>query len=79
MSSSWSNAAAGFLNFFGAPAITALHPDYESPARVEKIVKDVIDHIEEILTTDDANAESLARFADERGVRVMSMGAALLR
>ena len=26
--------AAGFLNFFGAPAIAALDPDYESPARV---------------------------------------------
>lgn len=65
--------AAGFLSFFGAPAIAALHPDYESSARVANIVKDVIDRIEELLTTDDAAAESLARFADERGVRVMSI------
>lgn len=65
--------AAGFLNFFGAPAIAALHPDYESPARVEKIVKDVIDRVEEILAAHDADAESLARFADERGVRMMSI------
>ena len=65
--------AAGFLNFFGAPAITTLHPDYESPARIEQIVKEVIDRIEEILAIDDVEAESLARFADERGVRVMSI------
>ena len=65
--------AAGFLNFFGATAIAALDPDYESPARVEEVVKDVIDRVEEILTADDADAQSLARFADEHGVRVMSI------
>ncbi|HYB48459.1 MAG TPA: 3'-5' exonuclease [Streptosporangiaceae bacterium] len=64
---------AGFLSFFGDPAIAALHPDYESLARVEEIVKDVTDRIEEVLADNDADAESLARFADERGLRVMSI------
>ena len=65
--------ATGFLNFFGAPAIAALHPDYESPARVAEIVKNVLDRIAELLAGDDAAAESLARFADEHGVRMMSI------
>jgi superfamily I DNA/RNA helicase len=63
----------GFLNFFGAPAIAALHPDYDSPVRVAEIVKDVIDRTEELLTTHDADARALARFADEPGVRMMSI------
>lgn len=65
--------ATGFLDFFGALEIADLHPDYESPARVAEIVKNVLDRIEELLAADDAAAESLARFADEYGVRMMSI------
>jgi len=65
--------ANGFLNFFGAPAIAALHPDYDSPERVTKVVGDVIDRVEELLADEDAAAEPLARFAAEQGVRIMSI------
>jgi len=40
---------------------------------VAQIVKNVIDRVEELLAVGDAAAESLARFADERGVRTMSI------
>lgn len=65
--------ASGFLNFFGAPAISALAPGYESPARVEQITRDIIDRIGEIITSDSAPVKSLALFAAESGVRVMSI------
>lgn len=65
--------AAGFLDFFGAPAIAALHPDYDAPTRVAEIAASVVDRIEELLATDDADAEALKGFADERGVRMMSI------
>lgn len=64
--------ADGFLEFFGISAISALHPDYESPERVKQVVGQVIDRIEELLSGN-ASAESLSRFADERGVRLMSI------
>jgi superfamily I DNA/RNA helicase len=64
--------ADGFWGFFGAPAIAALHPEYESQKRVTGIVDDVLDRVAELFATD-ARVESLARFADERGVRMMSI------
>ena len=65
--------ASGFLSFFGAPAIAALSPGYEAPARVEQITRDVIDRIGEILASGDAPVKSLALFAARSGVRVMSI------
>lgn len=62
-----------FLDFFGAPAIAALHPDYDSPARVDEVVKDIINRVEELFTAHGADADSLHRFADESGVRMMSI------
>jgi superfamily I DNA/RNA helicase len=65
--------AAGFLSFFGAPAIAALAPDYESPGRAEEITRDVIDRIGEMLASGNAPAETLELLAAESGVRVMSI------
>ena len=64
--------ADGFQNFFGKAAIAALHPEYESQERVSEVVSDVLDRVAELFAAD-ASAESLARFADERGVRMMSI------
>ena len=64
--------ADGFQNFFGKAAIAALHPEHESQKRVSEVVSDVLDRVAELFAAD-ASAESLARFADERGVRMMSI------
>lgn len=64
--------AAGFLGFFGTSAIAALHPGYDSPGRVDQIVKEVADRVQELLAADPA-AHSLSRFADEPGIRLMSI------
>jgi superfamily I DNA/RNA helicase len=63
---------AGFLEFFGNSAIAALHPDYESAMRVDQVVTEVTDRVEELLSAD-ATADSLFRFAEEQGVRLMSI------
>ena len=65
--------AAEFLSFFGAPAIAALAPDYESPQRVQQIARDVIDRIGEMLASGSAPAQTLELLAAESGVRVMSI------
>jgi superfamily I DNA/RNA helicase len=65
--------AAGFLSFFGAPAIAALAPEYESPGRVQQITRDVIDRIGEMLASGNAPAKTLELLAAESGVRVMSI------
>jgi superfamily I DNA/RNA helicase len=67
------DVADGFLRFFGAPAIAALAPEYESPGRAEQITRDVIDRIGEMLASGSAPAESLELLAAESGVRVMSI------
>ena len=64
--------AAGFLGFFGTSAIAALHPGYDSPGRVDQIVKEVADRVQELLAADPA-ADSLSRFADEPGIRLMNI------
>ena len=64
--------ADGFRDFFGASAIAALHRQYESQSHVTSVVNDVLDCVAELLAAD-ATAESLARFADEGGVRMMSI------
>jgi superfamily I DNA/RNA helicase len=65
--------AAGFLSFFGAPAIAALAPGYESPGRAEEITSEVIDRIGEMLASGSAPAGTLELLAAESGVRVMSI------
>ena len=65
--------AAGFLSFFGAPAIAALAPEYDSPGRVQQITRDVIDRIGEMLASGNAPAKTLELLAAESGVRVMSI------
>jgi superfamily I DNA/RNA helicase len=65
--------AAGFLSFFGAPAIAALAPEYDSPERVQQITRDVIDRIGEMLTSGNAPATTLELLAAESGLRVMSI------
>jgi superfamily I DNA/RNA helicase len=65
--------AADFLSFFGAPAIAALAPEYESAGRPEQITSDVIDRIGEMLTSGSSPAEALELLAAESGVRIMSI------
>jgi superfamily I DNA/RNA helicase len=65
--------AAGFLSFFGAPAIAALAPDYDSPGEAEQITSDVIERIGQMLDSGNAPATTLGLLAAESGVRVMSI------
>lgn len=62
-----------FLDFFGASAIAALHPEYESVKRVNELVTQLIDRVLELLEDGSPATEALERFAEERGVRIMTI------
>lgn len=63
----------GFLGFFGAGAISTLHPEYESATRVNHLVAQLIERVLELIAGGSPVAEALCRFLDEPGVRVMSI------
>lgn len=62
-----------FLEFFGAGAISTLHPEYESATRVGDLVVQVIERVLELVTAGSSVVEALRRFLDEPGVRIMSI------
>lgn len=65
--------ADGLLTFLGRAAVVALHPDYESEDRVDRLVAAVVERVSE-LTGDGADpVEALDRFAEERAVRIMTI------
>jgi superfamily I DNA/RNA helicase len=65
--------ATGFLDFFGPSAIAGLHPDYESIDRIHAVVSEVLDRVETLMSQPVDPPTALARFAEERGIRIMSI------
>ena len=66
-------AANEFLALLGREAVAALSPDYERGGRLEEVVAQTFDRIEELLLSDDDPSQALARFSEDSAVRIMTI------
>lgn len=66
-------AANEFLALLGRETIAALSADYERGGRLEEVVAQTFDRINELLEIDDDPAQALARFSEDSAVRIMTI------
>lgn len=71
--SGWWNFVRTFLNKVGIKSLSALSHDYESKARLVKVVKDTKTHIDELLKSDPNLLKVLERFSDDQAVRILTI------
>jgi len=62
-----------FLNKVGIPTLTALSPDYETNSRLESVIADTRKKITEMLVQEPDLIQTLARFSDDRAVRILTI------
>ncbi len=62
-----------FLDLLGREAIAALSADYEHGNRLNEVIAQTFDRIRELLEVDEDTARALARFSEDRTVRIMSI------
>lgn len=67
------NRVRGFLNKVGRDRITSLSSDYEQGSRLNDIVKEVKLKISELFTSESDIVKVLARFSDDKAVRIMTI------
>jgi superfamily I DNA/RNA helicase len=65
--------ATTFLDQLGTEAIAALSSDYESGPRLQDVITQTFERIEELLAATPDPAEALARFAEDGAVRIMTI------
>jgi superfamily I DNA/RNA helicase len=65
--------AENFLKKVGISNLTALSPDYESAARLKEVIKDTKAKIEDQLKLEPDLLKALARFSDDRAVRILTI------
>lgn len=61
------------LKKVGISSLTALSPDYESAARLEEVIEETKTKIEEQLKHEPDLLKALARFSDDRAVRILTI------
>jgi superfamily I DNA/RNA helicase len=62
-----------FLNKVGLPTLTALSPDYETYSRLEGVIAETRDKINEILALEQDLIKVLGRFSDDNAVRILTI------
>lgn len=62
-----------FLGKVGSSSLASLSPDYESTARLEALIQDVRAHIEDQLRIEPDLVKALARFSDDRAIRILTV------
>jgi len=65
--------AEDFLGLLGRDFVTALSAEYEQGKRLEEIIEQTHERIWELLEQDGDAASALARFSEDRAVRVMTI------
>jgi len=71
--SGWWEFVRSFLKKIGIETLTALSPDYESPARLKEVVKETKRHIEEMLELEPFLPKALERFSDDQAIRILTI------
>jgi superfamily I DNA/RNA helicase len=69
----WWKFAEAFLRHIGIEVLTALSPDYESPARLAEVIKETKKHIDELLNPEPDLRSVLKRFSDDQAVRILTI------
>ena len=62
-----------FLALLGRETIAALSADYVRGGRLEEVVAQTFDRINELLEIDDDPAQALAQFSEDSAVRIMTI------
>lgn len=62
-----------FLALLGREAVAALSADYERGGRLEEVIAQTFDRIDELLQIGDAPAQALSRFSEDSAVRIMTI------
>lgn len=62
-----------FLKKVGISNLTALSPDYESTARLKEVIQETKIRIEDQLKVESDLLKALARFSDDRAVRILTI------
>ncbi|MBA4175304.1 MAG: DNA helicase UvrD [Leptothrix sp. (in: Bacteria)] len=62
-----------FLALLGREAVAALSADYERGGRLEEVIAQTLERIDELLQIDDDPAQALSRFSEDSAVRIMTI------
>lgn len=62
-----------FMNKVGISNLTALSPDYESATRLTEVIEETKSRIEEQLKIESDLLKALAKFSDDRAVRILTI------
>ncbi len=62
-----------FLALLGRATVAALSADYERGGRLEEVVAQTFDRIDELLQIEDDPAQALSRFSEDSAVRIMTI------
>lgn len=71
--SQWWNTANAFLQHIGKETITSLSPDYESSKRVDEVIIETKNRIDELLQIEPELPKALQRFTDDQAVRILTI------
>lgn len=71
--SGWWSYVRRFLKKVGMETLVALSHDYESHARLKEVIRDTKTRIEELLELESDLPKALARFSDDKAVRILTI------
>lgn len=71
--SEWWGFAKAFLKQVGVETIVALSPDYESPVRLNEVLRETKARIEELLKIEPDLSKALERFSDDLAVHILTI------
>lgn len=62
-----------FLNRVGKSTLTSMSPDYENDTRLQQVINETRQKIDELLTLEPVLIKALARFTDDQAIRILTV------
>lgn len=69
----WVEQVRGFLEHIGTEAIMAMSPEYESPGRLQEVIRETKMRIRELLEVEPNMSDALTRFSEDKSVRILTI------